>query len=73
MLSLLIVILMMVALFRLTGFLFHVIGRMLGGILGIFGWMILAALAVSVFGIAMFILPIIIVVGITALISAATS
>ncbi len=44
MLSLLIVILVMVVLFKVTGFMFHIAGKLLGGILGIIGWLILGGL-----------------------------
>ena len=66
MLSLLIVILVMV-----TGFLFHIAGKLLGGIFGIIGWLILGGLAISVFGLALFVFPIILIVGIVALAVAA--
>ncbi len=71
MLSFLIVILVMVVLFKVTGFMFHIAGKLLGGILGIIGWLILGGLAISVFGLALFVLPIILIVGIVALIVAA--
>ena len=48
MLSFLIVILVMVVLFKVTGFMFHIAGKLLGGILGIIGWLILGGLAISV-------------------------
>ena len=67
MLSLIIVILMMVILFKLTGFAFHIAGKILGGILGIIGWLILAGLAV------MFFIPVILIGGVIALIAAAAS
>ncbi|MGN0361533.1 MAG: hypothetical protein ACI4ET_01700 [Bilifractor sp.] len=73
MFSLIIVILMVVALFKLTGFIFHIIGKLLGGIFGIIGWLILGGLAVSVFGLALFVLPIILIVGCIAIIVAVAS
>jgi hypothetical protein len=73
MLSLIIVILMMVILFKLTGFAFHIAGKILGGILGIIGWLILAGLAVTAFGLAMFFIPVILIGGVIALIAAAAS
>ena len=66
MLSLLIVILVMVVLFKVTGFMFHIAGKLLGGIFGIIGWLILGGLAISVF-----VFPIILIVGIVALAVAA--
>lgn len=71
-LSWLIVILIVVALFKITGFVFHIVGKMLGFIFGIAGWLILAGLAVTVFGLAMFCVPVILIVGCLALIADAT-
>ena len=71
MLSLLIVILVMVVLFKVTGLLFHIAGKLLAGIFGIIGWLILGGLAISVFGLALFVFPIILIVGIVALAVAA--
>ena len=69
--SMLIVIVLMVALFKVTGFIFHVAGKLLGGILGIIGWLILGGIAVTIFGLALFVVPIILIVGIVALVVAA--
>lgn len=71
MLSLLLVILLVVIFFKITGFIFHIIGTLLGWIFGGIGWLILAGLAVMVFGLAIFAVPVILIVGIVALISAA--
>jgi len=71
MLSLLIVILTIVILFKLTGFAFHIAGALLGGIFSVLGWLILAVLAVSAFGLALFIVPVILIAGVIALIVAA--
>lgn len=71
-LSWLIVILIVVALFKITGFVFHIVGKMLGFIFGIAAWLILAGLAVTLFGLAMFCVPVILIVGCLALIAAAT-
>lgn len=73
MLSLLIVVFMMVILFKITLFMFRVVGKILGGILGVIGWLILGGLAITVFGLALFALPIILIVGIVALIAAAAA
>lgn len=69
--SMLIVIILMVALFKVTGFIFHIEGKLLGGILGIIGWLILGGIAVTIFGLALFVVPIILIVGIVALVVAA--
>ncbi len=73
MLGLLIVILMLVILFKITFFIFRIVGKILGCILGVIGWLILGCLAITVFGLALFILPIILVVGVVALIAAAAA
>lgn len=68
MLSLILVIACMIGLFKLTGFVLHVAGRILGIFLGVIGWLILAGLAVTLFGAAMTVLPVIVIVGVIALI-----
>lgn len=73
MLTLIIVILFIVGLFKLTGFVFHIAGKLLGGILGIIGWLILGGIAVTLLGLAVYALPIILIIGIVALIVAAAS
>ena len=70
MLSLLIMILIMAGLFKFTGFLFHIVGKVLGGILGIIGWLILGVIAVSILGLALYIVPIVLIVGVVALVAA---
>ncbi len=64
---------MMVILFKITLFMFRIVGKILGGILGVIGWLILGGLAITVFGLALFALPIILIVGIVALIAAAAA
>lgn len=71
MLTLFIVILFIVGLFKFTGFIFRIAGRLLGGILGIIGWLILGGIAVSLLGLAIYALPVILIIGIIALIVAA--
>lgn len=73
MLTLLFVILIIVGLFKLTGAIFHVAGKILGGVLGLIGWLILGGLAVTLFGLALYVLPIILIIGVIALIVAAVS
>lgn len=68
MLSFLALIFIVIAFFKLTGLVLHVAGRIIGGLLGIFGWLILAALAVTLFGMAVYILPVLLIVGVIALI-----
>ena len=73
MLSLILIILFAVVLFKITIFLFRILGKVLGWILGIFGWLFLAGLAVTVFGLAAIAAPSLLIAGGAALISAAAS
>lgn len=73
MLSLILVIACVIGLFRLTGFLLHMAGRLLGIFLSAIGWLILAGLAVTLFGAAMAILPVVLISGVIALIVAAAA
>jgi hypothetical protein len=73
MLSLLMIILFAVILFKLTVFAFKVVGTVLGWILGIFGWLFLAGIAVLVFGLAVAVVPAILITGVCALLSAAAN
>lgn len=73
MLSLLLIILFAVILFKLTVFAFKVVGTLLGWILGIFGWLFLAGIAVLVFGLAVAVVPAILITGVCALLSAAAN
>lgn len=73
MISLLLTILFMVIFFKFTGFLFRIAGRVLGWIFGIIGWLFLAGLAAAVLSFAFVAVPIIFIVGIVALISAAAN
>jgi hypothetical protein len=69
----LLLILFVVAFFKITGLMFRVIGKVLGCLFGIFGWLFLAGLAVTVFGLAVFAIPVILIIGGVALIVAAVS
>ena len=64
MLSVLFVIFMMVVIFKLTGFVLRIAGRLLGGILGIIGYLILGGLAITALGLAVFALPVILLIGV---------
>lgn len=72
MLSLLLLILFVGILFKFTVFIFRVIGTMFGLVFGIIGWLILAGLAATIFGLGLIAAPIVLVVGGIALISAAS-
>lgn len=71
MLSFLVLILIMIGLFKLTGLFFRAVGTLLGWIFGGIGWLILAGLAVTVLGLALIAVPVVLIVGCTALIAAA--
>jgi len=71
MISILITILFIVILFKLTGCMFHIAGKLLGWLLGGIGWLILAGLAVTVLGLALIAVPVVLIVGCAALIAAA--
>ena len=70
-LSFLVLILIMIGLFKLTGLFFRAVGTLLGWILGGIGWLILAGLAVTVLGLALIAVPVVLIVGCAALIAAA--
>lgn len=71
--SILFVILMMVLMFKITVFTFKVVGKVMGWMLGIVGWLILAVLAVTAFGLTIIALPIILVIGLFSIIMAIAS
>lgn len=71
MLSFLVLILIMIGLFKLTGLFFRAVGTLLGWIFGGIGWLILAGLAVTVLGLALIAVPVVLIVGCAALIAAA--
>ena len=61
--SMIVVIMLMILMFKLTLFTFRVVGKVIGWVWGILGWLIVGILAVSVCGLAVVFLPIILVVG----------
>ncbi|MCH4072336.1 hypothetical protein [Pseudoramibacter sp.] len=70
MLTLCFVIFLMVILFRLTGVFFQIAGGLLGFVLSLIGWVILGALAVGLLGLAVYFLPVVLVVGAIAMLFA---
>ncbi|MDD6352070.1 MAG: hypothetical protein PUG16_06710 [Lachnospiraceae bacterium] len=73
MLSILALIFIMIGLSKLTGLFFRAVGTLLGWIFGGIGWLILAGLAVTVYGLALIAVPAVLVIGLVALIAAAAS
>ncbi len=71
--SMLFVIVLMVLMFKITVFTFKVVGKVMGWVLGIVGWLILAVLAVTAFGLTIIALPIILIVGVSSIIMAIAS
>lgn len=70
--SLIIFIILMIALLKLTSFVFHIADKPFDGIL-LIGWLVVAGLAELVFSAALFVIPIILIIGIATLISAASA
>lgn len=54
--------------FKVCGFFLKIFGKILGGIFSIIGYLLIGILAVSVFGIAVAVLPVILVVGVATVI-----
>lgn len=71
--STLLLIVLMVLMFKITGFIFGVLGKLLGWVIGILGWLILAVFAVTAFGLTIVVLPIVLAVGLFSIIMAIAS
>ena len=67
MISLLIVIGILALMFKATGFCFRLCGKLLGIMFSVIGYLFLGGLSVGVFGIALFIIPVIVIAGITSI------
>ena len=68
--SLLIIIGILALMFKVTGFFFRVCGKILGFVFSGVGYLVLGFLAVGVFGIALFIIPVIFIAGIVSICAA---
>ena len=66
-------VILMILMFKLTVFTFKVVGKVMGWMLGIVGWLILSVLAVTAFGLTIIALPIILVVGLFSIFMAIAS
>ena len=62
--EIIILVLMMFVLFKVTGFLFSIVGKVLGLVFGIIGYVLIGVLSVAAFGMAIIFLPIIVILGI---------
>ena len=71
--SMIVVFLLMVLMFKLTLFTFRVVGKVIGWVWGILGWLIVGILAVTVCGLTVIFLPIILVVGLFSIFMAIAS
>ena len=72
-LSILVLVFFVIALFKLTALFFRVVGKLLGWIIGVIGWLFLAGLAVTVLGLAAIAAPVVLIIGFIALIAAAAA
>jgi len=73
MLSILFTIFLLWAAFKVTGFIFDICGKLIGGIVGLIGYLFIAVLAIAGFGLALAFIPVIIIVGIIAIIACAST
>ena len=71
MLSIIFTIFLLWGVFKLTGLIFKICGKLIGGIFGLIGYILIGVLAITVFGIAVAFVPILIVVGIVAIVACA--
>lgn len=71
--GMIVVIFLMILMFKLTLFTFCVVGKVIGWVWGILGWLIVGIFAVTVCGFAVFFLPIILIVGLFSILMAIVS
>lgn len=64
--SIIITVLLFAGIFKLTGWLLRIVGKIFGAVLGVIGYTVLGFLAIGAFGLAIIALPIILVAGIAA-------
>ena len=69
--GILLLILCMVLFFKFIGFLFRITGEIIGGIFSLVGFAVIGVIAVAVLGITLRALPVILILGIIAIIFAA--
>ena len=70
--GIIIVIAAMVILFKITAFILKIIGKAIGLVFGLIGYILLGVLAVFAFGMAMIFLPIIVICGLGSIIALAS-
>lgn len=69
MFGILITIGLIVLAWKLCGWCLKICGKLIGGIFSMIGYILIAVLAVAGFGIAVFIIPVILVIGVMAIVS----
>ena len=70
--GIIIIIAAMVILFKITAFILKIIGKAIGLVFGLIGYILLGVLAVFAFGMAMIFLPIIVICGLGSIIALAS-
>lgn len=73
MLSILFTLFLLWGVFKLTGLIFKICGKLIGGLFGLVGYILVGVLAIAGFGIAMAFVPVIITVAIIAIIVSAAA
>jgi len=73
MLSILCIIFLLWAAFKITGLIFRICGKVIGGIFGLIGYFLIGFLAVAGFGIAFICIPMIFVIGIVSIVACAAA
>ncbi|MCR5502989.1 MAG: hypothetical protein K6F53_08265 [Lachnospiraceae bacterium] len=73
MMGMIVMLIAMVALFKVTGFCLKICGKLMGAVFSFAGYLLLATLGVTIFGLALAVIPIILVVGILTIVTAAVA
>lgn len=73
MLSIIFTIFLLWGVFKLTGLIFKICGKIIGGIFGLIGYILIGVLAIAGFGLAVAFIPVLIVVGIVAIMACAAT
>lgn len=66
MLSIIMAIIVLIAFFKITGFLFRIAGKLLGVVLGVVVWIFLGGIIITILGMAISVLPVFLIIGIVA-------
>lgn len=66
MIGIILTVLIMALAFKVFGFVLKICGKLLGGILSVIGYVLIGIFAVAVLGLATFVIPIVIIVGLAA-------